>query len=81
MTDKEAQNSFNDVWLNLWNKYKDLSSKDDYAKIWEALHEESTNMKKKYPLMEEAISRMTSEIIERARGRGRISGDYHRPPT
>ena len=81
MTDKEAQNSFNDVWLNFWNKYKDLSLKDDYAKIWEALHEESINMKKKYPLLEEAISRMTSEIIERVRGRGRISGDYHRPPT
>jgi len=81
MTDKEVQNGFNDVWINFWGKYKDAPPKDDGSGAWESFHTESTSMKERYPLLEEVINRMTTEIIERAGGRGRIPGDYHRSPT
>jgi len=81
MTDKEVQNGFNDAWINFWGKYKDVPPKDDASGAWEEFYMESASMKKKYPLLEEVINRMSAEIIERARGNGNVPGDYHRPPT
>ena len=47
---------------------------------WERIHTQAVVLKRKYPLLEEAINRMVTEIIERARGRGRKEKDFHRPP-
>jgi len=80
MTNEQVSNGFAEVYNEFWCRYKDRQPKEGSPE-WERMHTWAVVLKKKYPLMEEAISRMTSEIIERARGRGRIPGDYHRPPT
>lgn len=79
MTDKEVQDSFNIPWTAFWKKYGNNPPKDE-AEEWKAFCDESERLKKDYPLLEEVINRLTTEIIERARGRGRMPGDFHRPP-
>lgn len=80
MTDDEVLNGCTEVVNGFWNKYKDRQPKETSSE-WERMHTHSALLRKKYPFMERTINAMLTEITERARGRGSIPGDFHRPPT
>lgn len=79
MTNDEVAGGFTEVYNELWLRYRDRQP-GDTTKEWQRMHTRAAVLKRKYPLLEEVINRMMTEIIERARGRGRVPGDVHRPP-
>lgn len=80
MTNEQVSNGFAEVYNEFWCRYKNRQPKEDSPE-WERMHTRAVVLKKKYPLMEEVIARMATEIIERAKGRGNVPGDVHRPLT
>jgi len=79
MTNDEVANGFTEVYNDLWLKYRDRQP-GETSPEWERMHTRAAILKRKHPLLEEVISRMMTEIVERARGRGRVPGDVYRPP-
>lgn len=79
MTDREVSGGFHEVYNDFWLRYRDRQPKEDTPE-WERMHTQAVVLKRKYPLLEETINRMVTEIMERARGRGRKEKDFHRPP-
>ena len=79
MTNQEVQQAFSEVYNNFWLRYRDKQPKEDSPE-WERMHTQAVVLKRKYPLLEEAINRMVTEIMEREKGRGRIEKDFCRPP-
>lgn len=79
MTNEQVSNGFDEVYNKFWKRYYERQPKEDSPE-WERMHTWAVVLKKKYPLMEEVIARMATEIIERAKGRGNVPGDVHRPP-
>lgn len=80
MTDEQVQDGFSEVYNNFWNRYRSRQPKED-SQEWERMHTMAVVLKKKYPFLEEVVNRMMTEMIERARGRGRKADDFHRPPV
>lgn len=78
MTNEQVRDGFCEVYNDFWNRYKDRQPKDDTPE-WQRMFTIAEVLKRKYPLLEEVINRMLTELIERARGRGRKVDDYHRP--
>ncbi len=79
MTNEQVRNGFSEIYNNFWNRYKDRQPREDTPE-WQRMHTISVVLKRKYPLFEEVINRMLTELIERARGWGNKPDDYHRPP-
>lgn len=79
MTNEQVRNGFSEIYNSFWNRYKDRQPREDTPE-WQRMYTISVVLKRKYPLFEEVINRMLTELIERARGRGNKPGDYHRPP-
>ena len=79
MTNEQVRDGFNEVYNNFWNRYKNRQPKENTPE-WERMHTISSVLRKKYPLLEETVNRMLTELVERARGRGNKAGDYHRSP-
>lgn len=79
MTDQEVAGGFSEVYNDFWLRYRDRQPKEESPE-WERMHTQAVVLKRKYPLLEEVINRMVTEIIERVRGRGRIEHDFQRPP-
>lgn len=80
MTDEQVRGGFSEVYNDFWNRYRSRQPNEDSPE-WERMHSRAAVLRKKYPMMEEVINRMLTEIIERARGRGYKLDDFHRPPT
>ena len=78
MTNEQVRDGFCEVYNDFWNRYKDRQPRDDTPE-WQRMLTIAEVLKRKYPLLEEVINRMLTELIERARGRGRKVDDYHRP--
>lgn len=78
MTNEQVRDGFCEVYNDFWNRYKDRQPRDDTPE-WQRMFTIAEVFKRKYPLLEEVINRMLTELIERARGRGRKVDDYHRP--
>lgn len=79
MTDREVADGFSEVYNDFWLRYRDRQPKEDSPE-WERMHTWAVVLKRKYPLLEEVVNRMVTEIIERSKGRGRVVGDFLRPP-
>lgn len=79
MTDEQVRNGFNEIYNGFWKRYKDRQPGEDTPE-WQRMHTFAVVLRRKYPLFEEVINRMLTELIERARGRGNKPDDYHRPP-
>lgn len=79
MTDREVADGFSEVYNDFWLRYRDKQPKEDSPE-WERMHTRAVVLKRKYPLLEEVVNRMVTEIIERSKGRGRVVGDFLRPP-
>lgn len=79
MINEQVSNGFAEVYNEFWCRYKDRQPKEDSPE-WERMHTRASVLKKKYPLLEEAINRILTELTERARGHGNVPGDFHRPP-
>lgn len=80
MTDQQVQDGFSEVYNNFWNRYRNRQPKED-SQEWERMHTMAVVLKKKYPFLEEVVNRMMTEMIERMRGRGNKTDDFHRPPV
>lgn len=79
MTDEQVKNGFAEVYNNFWIRYKNRQPKEGSPE-WERMHTTAAVYRKKHPVLEETINRMLTELVERARGRGRQQDDWHRPP-
>lgn len=79
MTNEEVTGAFGEVYNEFWLRYRDRQPTEESSE-WDRVSTRAVILKRKYPLMEEVINRMVTEITERARGRGNISNDFHRPP-
>ena len=79
MTDEQVYNCFAEVYNNFWILYKIRQPKVGSPE-WERMHTIAAVYRKKHPVLEETINRMLTELVERARGRGRQPDDWHRPP-
>lgn len=79
MTNEEVINGCNEVFNGFWVRYRTDPPGEDSPE-WEQMHTWVSVLKKKYPLLEETINRLMTEIIERAKGRGNVPGGFHRPP-
>lgn len=80
MTNEQVANGFSEIYNTFWNRYKDRQPKEQTPE-WERMHTVASVLRRKYPLLEETINRMLTELVERARGRGNKENDFHRPPT
>ncbi len=79
MTNEQVRDGFNEVYNTFWNRYKNHQPREGSPE-WERMHTIASVLRKKFPLLEETVNRMLTELVERARGRGNKAGDYHRPP-
>lgn len=79
MTDEQIRDGFGEVYNGFWNRYKRRQPKENTPE-WERMHTLAAVFRRKYPFLEETINRMLTELIERSRGRGRKTDDWHRPP-
>lgn len=79
MIDEQVKNGFAEVYNNFWIRYKNRQPKEGSPE-WERMHTIAAVYRKKHPVLEETINRMLTELVERARGRGRQPDDWHRPP-
>lgn len=79
MTDGQVRDGFSEIYNNFWNQYKNQQPMENNPE-WERMHSWAAALRRKYPFMEETINRMLTELIERARGRGRKADDFQMPP-
>lgn len=79
MTNEQMQDAFVETYNEFWNRYRTRQPKEQ-SEEWERMHSRAAVLRKKYPFMEELLNRMLTELVERARGRGNRTDDFHMPP-
>lgn len=79
MTDEQVKAGFAEIYNEFWNRYKNRQPLENSPE-WERMHSWAVVLRRKYPFMRETINRLLTELIERARSRGRKPDDFQMPP-
>lgn len=80
MTDEQVRDGFSEVYNDFWNRYKNRQPYEGTPE-WERMHTLAAVLRKKYPMLNEIVNRMLTELIDRSRDRGNRVDDYHMPST